>query len=54
MGKRLDIVNDFNDYFTTVFSVENTEDLPAPVEIFNGPESSKLTVLKLTVDDVAN
>jgi len=57
MGRSLeriqDIVNEFNDYFTSVFTVENTEELPAPVRIFNGPESSRLTVLKFTVEEVA-
>ena len=31
-----DIVSEFNDYFTTVFTLENTEDLPEPVKIFKG------------------
>jgi len=39
MGRRLkgiqDIVNEFNDYFTLVFTVENTEEITAPVRIFN-------------------
>jgi len=57
MGRSLegiqDIVNEFNDYFTSVFTVENTKELPAPVRIFNGPESSRLTVLNFTVNEVA-
>jgi len=36
-----------------VFTVENTEELPASVRIFNGPESSRLTVLNFTVEEVA-
>jgi len=36
-----------------VFTVENTEELPAPVKIFNGLESSRLTVLNFTVEEVA-
>jgi len=48
-----DNVNEFNNYFTSVFTVEKTEELPASVRIFNGPESSRLTVLNFTVEEVA-
>jgi len=48
-----DIINEFNDYFTSVFTVENTKELPAPVRIFNGPKLSRLSVLNFTVDEVA-
>jgi len=47
MGRSLegiqDIVDEFNVYFTSVFTVENTKELPAPVRIFNGPELTRLT-----------
>lgn len=57
MGRSLDgiqdIVNEFNNYFTTVFTLENTKDLPEPVKIFKGPESNMLTRVEFTVTDVS-
>ena len=57
MGRSLggiqDIVGEFNNYFTTVFTLENTKDLPEPVKIFKGSELNMLTQVEITAADVS-
>ena len=47
-------VNKFNEYFASVFTVENTEHVPVTVELPNYKNSAALTQVALTMDLVRN
>ena len=47
-----DIANEFNDYFSSVFAVENTACIPDPVKMFHASEEDRLRTIELSVEDV--
>jgi len=52
MDEKRDIAEEFNNYFTSVFTVEDSGNVPEPIKIFKGPDSNVLRDITISVEDV--
>ncbi len=52
LGGPQEIVNEFNDYFASVFVVEDTASIPDPVKVFHASDADRLQTIKFSVEDV--
>ena len=44
-----EIVNEFNNYFSSVFTIEDTANVPEPVKMFHGPYSDRLLKIDFSI-----
>ena len=47
-----EVVDEFNNYFSSVFTIEDTLNIPEPVAMFHGPDSDRLLKIDFSVEDV--
>ena len=47
-----EVDDEFNNYFSSVFTIEDTLNIPEPVPMFHGPDSDRLLKIDFSVDDV--
>jgi len=52
LGGVSEIVDEFNNYFSSVFTKEDTSNVPEPVTIFQGPDSERLLKIDFSVEEI--